>query len=182
MKTITKIFTTAATAVAIFASTSVNAQTMEATDMNPAPKGMAFKVGLGVSGGVFRDKSPMDYAYGADLKLQWDLTPYVALTASGGYTKLIAKNNGIDADFIPAKGGVKVFPVKRMYLATEAGAGISIQDGAKTNFIYSGGLGYEFGGFDAGIRYEGYANDSASTTYFRKTGQYALRLAYNFKL
>ena len=57
-----------------------------------------------------------------------------------------------------------------------------IQDGAKTNFIYSGGLGYEFGGFDAGIRYEGYVNDSASTTYFRKTGQYALRLAYNFKL
>ncbi|GGE48065.1 hypothetical protein GCM10011413_12690 [Pedobacter psychrotolerans] len=183
MKTITKILATAATAVAVFATTTLSAQTMTTTeDMNPAPKGMAFKVGVGINGGVFRDKSPMDYAYGADLKLQWDLTPYVAVTASGGYTKLVAKDNAVDADFIPAKGGVKVFPIKRMYLATEAGAGISIQDGAKTNFIYSGGLGYEFGGFDAGIRYEGYVNDSASTTYFRKTGQYALRLAYNFKL
>ena len=182
MKTITKIFATATAAVAIFASTSLSAQTMMEPDPNPAPKGMAFKVGVGLNGGVFRDKSPMDYAYGADLKLQWDLSPYVAVTASGGYTKLVAKDNAVDADFIPAKGGVKVFPIKRMYIATEAGAGIAIQDGAKTNFIYCGGIGYEFGGFDAGVRYEGYVNDSTSTTYFRKTGQYALRLAYNFKL
>lgn len=182
MKMITKIFATAATAVALFATTTLNAQTMTETDPNPAPKGMAFKIGVGVNGGLFRDQSPMDYAYGADLKLQWDLSPYVAVTASGGYTKLMAKNNAIDIDFIPAKGGVKVFPIRRMYLATEAGAGFAIKDGGKTNFIYSGGLGYEFGGFDAGVRYEGYVNDSSSATYFRKTGQYALRLAYNFKL
>ncbi|MCX2574209.1 hypothetical protein [Pedobacter sandarakinus] len=180
MKTITKFFATAA-ALAIFATTGVKAQTMTTTDatMN---SGMGFKVGVGVSGGIFRDKSPMDYAYGADLKLQWDLTPYVAVTGSGGYTKLMSKNNTVDPDFIPVKGGVKVFPIKKMYIATEAGAGFAIQDGAKTNFIYSGGFGFEFGGFDAGVRYEGYVNDSASTYYFPKTGQYALRLAYNFKL
>lgn len=182
MKTITKFFAIAATAVASFTATSANAQTMTTTDATMMNDGMGFKIGVGVSGGLFRDDSPMDYAYGADLKLQWDLTPYVAITGSGGYTKLMAKNNGIDVDFIPAKGGVKVFPIKRMYLATELGAGFAIQDGAKTNFIYGGGLGYEFGGFDVGLRYEGYTNDSGSTTYFPKTGQYALRLGYNFKL
>ena len=177
MKTITKLFTSAAIAVAMFATTNLNAQTMTSTT-----NGMAFKIGVGVSGGVFRDKSPMDYAYGADLKLQWDLLPYVAVTASGGYTKLLAKTNGIDVDFIPVKGGVKVFPIGRMYLATELGAGFGIQDGATSNFIYGGGIGYEFGGFDAGVRYEGYTNDSGSAAYFPKTGQYALRLGYNFKL
>ncbi len=179
MKTITKILTTAFAAVAIFASTNLQAQTT--TPMMES--GMGFKVGVGVNGGLFRERSPMKYAYGADVKLQWDLTKDVAITASGGYTKLMGRNNALDVDFIPAKGGVKVFAIKRMYLATEAGAGFAIQKGAKTNFIYTGGLGYEFNnGIDVGVRYEGYVNDSGSTTYFKQTGQYALRLAYNFKL
>ncbi|UKT65311.1 hypothetical protein [Pedobacter mucosus] len=178
MKTITKIFTAAA-ALAVFTTTSLKAQTTEPM----MESGMAFKIGVGVNGGVFRDKSPMDYSYGADLKLQYDLTKNVAITASGGYTKLMGKDNSLDVDFIPAKGGVKVFPIKGMYLATEAGAGIAIKDGAKTNFIYTGGLGYEWNnGLDIGVRYEGYVNDSGSTTYFRQTGQYALRIGYNFKL
>ena len=183
MKTITKLFATALTAVAIFTTTNLNAQTMTTTDATMTNSGMGFKVGVGINGGLFRESSPMEYAYGADLKLQWDLTKDVAITASGGYTKLMGRNNSLDVDFIPAKGGVKVFAIKRMYIATEAGAGIAIEDGAKTNFIYTGGFGYEWNnGLDIGVRYEGYVNDSSSTTYFRQTGQYALRLAYNFKL
>lgn len=185
MKTITKIFATSLAALALFTATNLKAQTTEtmSTPSTMMDSGMGFKVGVGISGGLFRDKSPMDYAYGADLKLQWDLTKDVAITASGGYTKLMGKNNSLDPDFIPVKGGVKVFAIKRMYIATEAGAGIAIQDGAKTNFIYTGGFGYEWNnGLDLGVRYEGYVNDSGSTTYFRQTGQYALRIAYNFKL
>lgn len=183
MKTITKLFATALTAVALFTTANLNAQTMTTMETTPSSNGMAFKVGIGVNGGLFRKSSPMEYAYGADLKLQWDLSKDVALTASGGYTRLQGRNNSLDFGFIPAKGGVKVFAIERMYLATEAGAGFAIEDGAKTNFIYSGGFGYEWNnGLDIGVRYEGYVNDSASTTYFRKTGQYAVRLAYNFKL
>ncbi|WP_316803358.1 hypothetical protein [Pedobacter nototheniae] len=181
MKTITKLFATATMAFALFTTTNLQAQEMSTMSTNS--NGMAFKVGVGLNGGIFRDKSPMDYAYGADLKLQWDLTKDVAITASGGYTKLMGKDNVLDVDFIPAKGGVKVFAIKRMYLATEFGAGFGIKDGTKTNFIYTGGLGYEWNnGLDIGVRYEGYVNDSASTTYFRQTGQYALRIGYNFKL
>ncbi|WP_231424549.1 MULTISPECIES: hypothetical protein [Pedobacter] len=183
MKTITKLFATAITAVAIFTTSNLNAQTMTTMDAGTTNNGMGFKVGIGLNGGLFKKSSPMEYAYGADLKLQWDLTKDVAITASGGYTKLKGRNNSLDFGFIPAKGGVKVFAIERMYLAVEAGAGFGIEDGAKTNFIYTGGLGYEWdNGLDIGARYEGYTNDVASTTYFRKTGQFALRIAYNFKL
>lgn len=180
MKTFTKLFTAAAIAATFFTASSVKAQDMMTMPMN---NGMAFKVGVGVSGGVFRKQSQFKNAYGADLRLQWDLMKNVALTASGGYTKLMGRNNSLDVDFIPVIGGVKVFAIERFYLQGNAGAGLAIQNGAKTNFIYGGGVGYEWkNGFELGARYEGYTNDSGSTTYFPKTAQYALRLGYNFKL
>jgi len=176
MKKITTLFVTTLVAATLFIATNSSAQT---TNNN----GMAFKVGIGLNGGLFRKDSPMQYAYGADLRLQYDLTKDVAITATGGYVKLMGRNNVLDVDFIPVKGGVKVFAIERMYLSTEAGAGFAIKSGSKTNFIYSGGFGYEWKkGLDIGVRYEGYTNDIGSATYFRKTGQYALRLAYNFKL
>lgn len=178
MKTFTKLFTAAAVAVTFFTASNVNAQETMTMD-----NGMAFKVGVGISGGVFSDKSQFKNAYGADLRLQWDLTKDVALTASGGYTKLLGRDNSIDVDFIPAIGGVKVYAIERFYLQGNAGAGFAIQDGAKTNFIYGGGMGYDWkNGLELGVRYEGYTNDIASSTYFPKTAQYALRLGYNFKL
>ena len=179
MKTITKIFKTALAAVAIFTTTNLKAKTTTPR----MESGMGFKVGMGVNVGVFLAQSPLSYSYFASFQFHFDLTQDFAITSSLFYTKLMGRNNALDVDFIPAKGGVKVFAIKRMYLATEAGAGFSTQDGAKTNFIYTGGLGYEWNnGLDIGVRYEGYVNDSGSTTYFKQTGQYALRLAYNFKL
>ena len=175
MKTITKIMSSVAAAVLIFASTSSNAQTKD--------NGMGFKIGVGASIGTFQKPSQMDYGYGGDLKLQWDLTSRVAVTASGGYTKLNAKTGFTDVSFIPVLGGVRVFPIGRMYLAPQIGAGFAIKDGSKTNLIYAGGVGYEWkNGLDLGVRYEGYTNNSSSPTYFKKTGQYAVRLGYNFSL
>ncbi|MET4082828.1 hypothetical protein ABIB40_002792 [Pedobacter sp. UYP30] len=180
MKTFTKLFTAAAVAATIFTASNVKAQ--ESMSM-PMDNGMAFKVGVGVSGGIFSKQSQFKNAYGADLRLQYDLTKSVAITASGGYTKLLGRDNSADVDFIPVIGGVKVFAIQRFYLQGNAGAGFAIQTGAKTNFIYGGGVGYEWkNGLELGARYEGYTNDSASSTYFSKMEQYALRLGYNFKL
>jgi hypothetical protein len=146
-------------------------------------EGKGFKIGVGVSGGITDNKSPFDYGLGADARLQLDLSNYVALTATGGYTRLFAKEGLADFDFIPAKGGVKVFPVGNLYGAGEIGAGFGIKDGSKTMLIWSAGLGYEWkNGFDLSARYEGYTQDSASSTYVPQTGQFALRLAYGFKL
>ncbi|WP_157274976.1 hypothetical protein [Pedobacter sp. Leaf194] len=181
MRTITK-FLAAASVFAVFATTNLKAQTMTTTSM-PANSGMAFKVGVGVQGGLFPDKSEMDYGYGADVRLQYDLSPSVAITASGGYTKLKWKSSPLNFEFIPLMGGVKAFVVDRMFLTGGAGTGLALKDGANMNFIYTGGLGYEWtNGLEVGVKYEGYVNNSSSDLYFMKTGQYALRLGYNFKL
>ncbi|RZL64893.1 MAG: hypothetical protein EOO93_06800 [Pedobacter sp.] len=181
MRTITK-FLAAASVFAVFATTNLKAQTMTTTSM-PANSGMAFKVGVGVQGGLFPDKSEMDYGYGADVRLQYDLSPSVAITASGGYTKLKWKSSPLNFEFIPLMGGVKAFVVDRMFLTGGAGTGLALKDGANMTFIYTGGLGYEWtNGLEVGVKYEGYVNNSSSDLYFMKTGQYALRLGYNFKL
>jgi hypothetical protein len=178
MKTSTKFFTIAALTLTVFSSSITFAQTVE-----PLKEGKGFKIGVGVSGGITDNKSPFDYGLGADARLQLDLSNYVALTATGGYTRLFAKEGLADFDFIPAKGGVKVFPVGNLYGAGEIGAGFGIKDGSKTMLIWSAGLGYEWkNGFDLSARYEGYTQDSASSTYVPQTGQFALRLAYGFKL
>lgn len=177
MKTITKLF--ALTGLALFTfSMQLNAQ-----EMTTKSSGMAFKVGVGAFGGLFPDKSEMDYGFGGNVRLQYDLSKNVALTASGGYTKLQWKGSSLDFSFIPVMGGVKVFAIERMYLSTALGTGLAIKDDADMNFIYSGGLGYEFSnGIDIGARYEGYVNNSSSALYFMRTGQYTLNLSYNFRL
>ncbi|RZK56201.1 MAG: hypothetical protein EOO91_12615 [Pedobacter sp.] len=59
--------------------------------------------------------------------------------------------------------------------------GCTIQDGSKTSLIFGGGTGYEFNnGLEIGIRYEGYQQDSSSSTYQPVNGQYAVRIGYNF--
>ncbi|RNL52243.1 hypothetical protein [Pedobacter jejuensis] len=180
MRTITKIFAVAS-AVAIFATSNLQAQTTSTPMMTT--NGMAFKVGVGVQGGLFPDKSEMDYGYGADLKLQYDLSKDVAVYASGGYTKLKWKGSPLNFEFIPVMGGVKAFVIDRMYVTGGAGTGLALKEGAEMNFIYTGGLGYEWtNGLEIGAKYEGYVNNSASDLYFMKTGQFALRLGYNFKL
>ncbi|TDQ11972.1 hypothetical protein [Pedobacter metabolipauper] len=179
MKTITKFFATAAVLLTV-ASTGLKAQTMETMDSS---KGV--RLGIGISGGLPTKGSPFEYGLGADARLQFDLSRELSIVASGGYTRMMAKDNaGDDYDFIPVKGGVKVFPqIGALYLLGEAGAGFGIKDGSKTSFIYSGGLGYAWsGGLDLSARYEGYTQDSASSTYRPQNGQFALRLAYGFKL
>lgn len=181
MKITTKFFALAAVALSTFAVSGLKAQTESGMDPN---KGVRF--GIGISGGITdKDVSPFKNGLGADARLQFDLSNYVSITATGGYTRLMARDNGTDYDFIPAKGGVKVFPltVKGFYGAAEAGAGFGIKKDAKTSFIWSSGIGFEWkNGLDLSARYEGYSQDSASSTYVPYNGQYALRLAYGFKL
>lgn len=182
MKTTTKLLSIALIALTSFATTKVKAQ----TESMSGTGGMAFKVGIGAGAGVTTAGSPFSFSTGADVRLQWDLSKYVAVTASGGYTRLFNSDNYPaleDYDFIPAIGGVKMFPVDGMYLSVNIGAGFGIQDGSKTSLIYGAGTGYEWkNGFELGLRYEGYTQDSTSSTYQPKNSQIALRIGYNFKL
>ena len=175
-----KLLMAALLTTATLVSTNLKAQTTMST-----PRTTGFKIGFGAGAGIVRDSSPFSYGLGADVRLQLDLAPAVALTASGGYTRLMAKEGSVfaDYDFIPAIGGVKVYPVKGMYIKGLIGAGFAIQNGSKTSFIFGGGTGYEWNnGLELGIRYEGYQQDGTSSTYQPINGQYAVRLGYNFKL
>jgi len=185
MKTTTQIFAIAGIAFATFITTNVQAQTDMMVPAAPMKSyGMDFKIGVGASVGTTTHNSPFSYALGADVRIQWNLSKELALTASGGYTRLFPKDNFPalqDYDFIPAIGGVKVYAIKRMYLAANVGAGFAIQDGSKTSFIFGGGTGYEWdNGLDLGVRYEGYQQDGTSSTYQPVNGQFAFRVGYNF--
>lgn len=182
MKTVTKLFAIALTAVAMLTNTNLKAQDMSMSQPMTT-SGMAFKIGVGINAGIFPDRSEMDYGYGADLKLQYDLSKDVALTASAGYTRLRWKGSPLNFQFIPLMGGVKTYVIDRMYLSGGLGTGLAVKESAQMNFIYTGGVGYEWNnGLEIGARYEGYVNNSASDLYFMKTGQYNLRIGYNFKL
>lgn len=182
MKTTTKLFSIALLALSSFTASTVNAQTESMSGTN----GMSFKVGVGAGAGATTAGSPFKFSAGADVRLQWNLSQYVALTASGGYTRLFNDDNFpalADYDFIPAVGGVKMFPVAGWYLGGNIGAGFGIQEGSKTSLIFGAGTGYEWNnGLEFGVRYEGYQQDSSSSTYQPVNSQIAFRLGYNFKL
>lgn len=176
MKKVTRIFAIAA-GLFIFTATATHAQQRENA------KGV--RLGLGISAGAPTDGSPFKLAYGADLGFQFELSRELALTATGGYTSYKAKDGqGDDYNMIPVKGGVKVFPqIGGLYLSGEAGCGFGTKKDVKEAFIYSGGIGYQTaGGFDIGARYEGVTQQKESISYRPQNGQFALRLAYSFKL
>jgi hypothetical protein len=175
MKKVTRILAIAA-GLFMFTATATQAQTREDA------KGV--RLGIGISGGITTDKSPFKLAYGADLGFQFEVSRELALTATGGYTSFKGKDGVEDYNFIPVKGGVKVFPqIGGLYLSGEAGFGFGTEKDSKESFIYSGGIGYQTaGGFDIGARYEGVTQQRASNTFQPQNGQFALRLAYSFKL
>jgi hypothetical protein len=179
------VFKTSVLALALTILASSGLQAQEMTTMNKPSKGMNFKIGVGASAGIPTKSSPFDYALGADLQLQWMLMDNLALTASGGYTRFMV-DGAADIGYIPAIGGVKVYPgIGRMYLTGNVGAGFPIEDGAKVNFVFGGGMGYDWNnGLSLGARYEGWQQDGTSSTYLpvKMAGQFALRLGYDFKL
>jgi opacity protein-like surface antigen len=178
MKTATKLFGTALFAITLFANANLKAQ-----DMTTMGNGLKLKIGVGASAAITNSNSPFSYGVGADVRAQLWLAPTVAVTASGGYTRLIPKENSIIAaySFIPAVGGVKVYPIKGMFLQGFLGAGFAIKDDQETSFIFGGGTGYEWNnGLEISVRYEGNQQDSSSITYQPIISQYALRIGYNF--
>jgi hypothetical protein len=176
MKIITKLFITASLAVLTFSN-------LQAQDSQMMDSGLKFNFGVGVSAALTNPSSPFSYGFGADLRAQLTLAPAVALTASGGYTRLVARDNSTIAaySYIPVIGGIKIYPVKWMYLNGFAGAGFGIKEGTETSAIYGGGFGFDMKkGLELGLRYEANEQDKTTITYSPILNQYALRIGYNF--
>lgn len=143
---------------------------------------VGFEAGLPLSG-VLSDAS--SYMIGGSLKYDYPLSTNTSLTFSGGLNYFAYKSSTKAAlialgltqtgeSFVPLKVGVKYFFDKAFYAEAQLGAAVSTEQNVSTSFIYAPGIGYKIGGgFDLGIRYEGWASGNS----FSQAGA---RLAYTF--
>lgn len=178
MKNFTKILASAATVVALFFSTNVNAQTPN--------------IGVGVNVGTPTNNDYFNLSLGVDARVQFNAAKQLSIPVTVGYTHMLAKDytvagvniEGQDYGFIPVKAGLKYFLSETgsgLYALGEIGAAFGVSERSKTGFLYSPAIGYSWSsGLDLGVKYEGiskgvdYTNDNI--------GHVALRIAYGFKL
>lgn len=188
MKKVTNFVASAFIAAAIFTGINASAQTSE---KEPAGDSKALRLGVGLNVGL-PIETLYSFAIGGDLRLQKDFGSNVSGMLTAGYTNFSIKDKykvaGLEKSigFIPVKVGLKVFPLERLYISGEVGAGFGTDNNQETSFIYAPGIGVGFNnGLDLGIRYEGvgkglsqgfgYAGDN-------NLNQVALRIAYGFNL
>ncbi|MCL6460304.1 MAG: hypothetical protein I4O51_00325 [Flavobacterium micromati] len=135
-----------------------------------------FRLGFGINGGVPTDENVYNYALGADVRLQYDLTKRYSAVLSTGFTNLFISNNRPDLGFIPIKAGFKAFVWDdQFYVLGEVGGGIAVTNNVKQDtYIWAPGFGYAGKDIDISLRYEAYTDYD--------TEQIALRIAYGFKL
>ena len=163
------IFAAVVATVALLFTTKVNAQTEPRGDSRDT------RLGIGLSLGIPTDDF-YNFAVGGDLRLQKDFYSNVSGLLSLGYTNFSAEGEDMGSvGFIPLKAGIKVFPIERLYISGEVGAGFGTDEGQKTSFVYAPGIGLGFNnGLDLGLRYENFTKYGM--------GQVALRIAYGFNL
>lgn len=172
MKQSIKLLAPAVAVVALFFSTSVNAQSTP-------------KFGIGLNVGVPTSDSH-SFAIGGDLRYQFDVDKQLSVPITTGYTHLMGKeigNTGIDAPdmgYIPLKAGLKYFfdpSGSGAYGLAEVGAGFGTSSGSGTSFVYSPAVGYSWSnGLDLAAKFEGLSKSGMNTGYV------GIRLAYGFKL
>jgi len=184
MKNSTKWIATAATAVAIFFSANVKAQTVDKS---------AWRLGVGVEGllptGNLHDVS--NVGIGGTARLQYGIDKNVALMLTSGYYNYFGKTvSDATGDIkypsfglVPVKAGIKAFVSDGIYLSGEVGAGFETKDvyaradGSKdTKLILAPGIGWANKTWDVGARYENFSGQGNSY------GTVGLRIAYGFSL
>ncbi|WP_183563983.1 hypothetical protein [Mucilaginibacter sp. SP1R1] len=117
--------------------------------------------------------------FGGSLKYELPIAPSTFFTISAGYNSFQVKDEwkifGHNSDgAIPVKAGIKYYFDKGFFAEGQLGAAFSTESGGGTAFVYSPGIGYTFdGGFEAGVRYEGWSKNGT-------VSQVGLRVAYRF--
>jgi len=139
-----------------------------------------FSIGIDAGLPIGHTKDVYGSSIGGSFKYDFYVANNAAFTASIGYIIFNMKSNlkslgYTSQSFIPFKVGVKYHFVKGFYSEGQIGVSIfkDLADQIDAAFAFAGGLGYNFGSVDAGIRYEGWAHDAI-------INQVAARLAYSF--
>lgn len=115
---------------------------------------------------------------GGSIKYEAPTGKNTFFTLSAGYNSFLVKSEFKDfagsSGFVPIKAGIKYYSDGNFFLEGQAGVVFSTEGGGGHAFVYSPGIGYSFtGGFEAGVRYEGWVNDGT-------VSQLGLRLGYRF--
>ena len=145
------------------------------------------KFSIGVDAGLplGNTKDISSFAIGGSIKYELPIAAGTLFTVSAGYENFLYKSEykdflklgGIDRSgegFVPVKVGIKYYIENGFFAEGQLGAVFGTRSGSGTAFAYSPGVGYTFdGGFEAGVRYEGWSHDGT-------VSQVALRLAYRF--
>ncbi|MDB4924850.1 outer membrane beta-barrel protein [Mucilaginibacter sp.] len=152
---------------------------------------------IGVDAGIPTGKLSDNYKWNLGGSVQADIpvASKLFVTINAGYNNIFAKNvagtavSPADIQLLPAKAGLKYFPVSNFYIQGEAGAAFVLDKtkiGADNSaaFIYAPQVGYQFplGGksfLDAGVRYEA-STKLVSTNSDSKVNLFGLRVAYGF--
>lgn len=140
------------------------------------------KFSVGFEGGlpIGNASDAFNAVIGGSIKYEFNTFTNTYLTISAGYnaffTKSFLRDLGVKSStgFIPVKAGIKYYSSDGFFVEGESGIVFSTESGGGHAFVYSPGIGYAFnGGFEAGIRYEGWVNVGT-------IGQVSLRLAHRF--
>ena len=145
------------------------------------------KFSIGLEGGLPLGDAHKLFSstFGASLKYELPIASSTLFTISAGYSRFQYKGEvkdglkalGVDRSgegFVPVKVGIKYYIENGFFAEGQLGAAFGTASGSGTAFAYSPGVGYTFdGGFEAGVRYEGWSHDGTIS-------QVALRLAYRF--
>lgn len=147
--------------------------------------GGKFNIGIetGIPLGNASDISSI--ALGASLKYELPIVQKTYFTISAGYSEFLYSGSYKDflreygvtkssSGFVPLKAGIKYYFSPNFFGEAQAGAAISTDQGGGTAFAYAPGVGYSFnGGFEFGVRFEGWTHDGS-------LNQVGFRLAYRF--
>jgi hypothetical protein len=176
MRKFTKLAAVALSALAVFFTTDVKAQTTK-------PGGWSLSIGIepGIPTGNATDIS--SFEIGGTGRLEYNASANLAVMFTAGYYDFMGKTSTLDAnvkytslEMVPAKVGVKYYVAPMFYIDGEAGFGFDMNYQNHTKLIVSGGAGYASNMWDIGVRYENYSGQSNSF------GLLGLRAAYSFGL
>lgn len=131
---------------------------------------------------------------GASIKLDLPVSSQFAVSLNAGFMNFFGRRNQVlivkDLTYIPLKAGLKYYLSEGFYAEAQIGAGLPINQGQQTLFVWSPGVGNIFklrgkGLLDAGLRYEGWTGRNDNIQFLNSSnskGFAGLRVAYSFEL
>lgn len=159
-------------------------------------RGQNAKLGVGAEigfpSGNFSNVSSV--GTGASVKAEFSIASEFIFTVNAGIINFFGRKNQLlnirDLTYAPLKAGLKYQLSRTFYAEGQLGAAMPLNDGQKTLFAWSPGIGnlFELPGsnrLDLGIRYEGWTGKNESLTFLKRSstkGFIGIRFAYVFGL